>query len=368
VKLLTKLAAALAAFQFAAAGGLAQTYRTQWLAVADRLVSTDATKIEFNWGEGVQMSGLMQAWGRTREPRYAAFVERWAGFHLPSGLEKLLGNHAASKRKGYCGYWVCGTALAYLHEASARPEHLQTASEIAKFISAGATRSPEGAPGHWSGNFQIWVDTLNMSCPLLSRLAVAEKRPAYLDDAVNQLLVSTRHMRNEKSGLFHHMWDWQHDRRSPVEWGRGNGWVIMSIADTFEFLPRSHPRFAELKKLTLSYAKSLETAQDKDGVWHTVMTDPQSPAECSATTMIAYGLLKLVRLGVLPAKHREPARRAWKAVNERWVKDGIVTGVSGGTGPGDAASYIKRPMGTFPWGTGSYLMAGAEMDRLDGRR
>jgi unsaturated rhamnogalacturonyl hydrolase len=343
---------------------LAETPRERWISVADKLATSPAESYAFNWGEGVQMSGLMQVYGRTKQERYADFVAKWADFHIPSGVEKLIGNHADSKRKGYCGHWVSGTALLYLHEARNKPEYLRTASEIAGFIRAGATRSPEGAPGHWLGNYQLWVDTLNMTCPLLSRLSKIENKPAYLDDAVNQLLIAARHMTDEETGLFYHMWDWQHDRRSPEQWGRGNGWVIMSIADTFEFLPKTHPQYKTLKSVTNEYAKALAGAQSPEGVWHTVITDKQSPAESSATTMIAYGLLKLVRLGVLPGKYRECALKAWTAANEKWVKDGIVAGISEGTGPQGRDQYLNRKMGTYTWGVGSYLMAGAEADLL----
>ena len=60
----------------------------------------------------------------------------------------LFQNVPESKRQGYCGRWVPGAALAYLYEARKNSEHLRVASEVAGFIRAGATRSPEGAPGH----------------------------------------------------------------------------------------------------------------------------------------------------------------------------------------------------------------------------
>lgn len=336
----------------------------QWISVADKLIATAPESIEFNWGEGVQMSGLMQVHQRTRDDKYAAFVEKWAEYHLPRGLEALLGNQPDSKRKGYCGHWVSGTALVYLNEARPKPAYLDMARGIAGFIRAGATRSPEGAPGHWLGNYQIWVDTLNMTCPLLSRLSKIDHKPEYLEDAVNQLLVAARHMQEPRNGLFYHMWDWQYDKHSPVLWGRGNGWVIMSLADTFEYLPKIHKLYKPLRALALSHAKALVKVQDKEGLWHTVMDDPQSYPECSATTMIAYGLLKMTRLGVLPENFRAPAKKAWVEVNKRWVKGGLVAGVSAGTGPTAKEPYLSKPTGTYTWGTGSYLMAGAEMDRL----
>jgi unsaturated rhamnogalacturonyl hydrolase len=341
----------------------AEPRQEQWISVANALIAGKAESYEFNWGEGVQMVGIMQTHERTGNPRYADFVERWAAHHVPKGVDELIAR-IHPKRSGYCGHWVAGTALVYLYEARKNPGPLAIASGIARFIRAGATRSPEGLPGHWSGNYQMWVDTLYMTCPLLSKLSKLESKPEYLDDAASQLLSSAKHMRDERTGLFYHMWDWEHDRRSDAQWGRGNGWVIMSIADTFEYLPKSHPSFKPLKELANEYARALVTHLDRDGVVHTVMTDLDSYAECSATTMLVYGLLKLVRLGVLPARYRDTALRSWAAVNARFVKDGIVTGVSAGTGPAAKERYGQIAVGTQTWGTGSYLMAGAEVDRL----
>jgi unsaturated rhamnogalacturonyl hydrolase len=368
VKLRYALPALLAALQLTAAAGLAQSSREKWISVADKLAATDPTKVAFNWGEGVQMSGLMQAWGRTKSDAWAGFVQRWADFHLTKSVDQLLGLQPGSKRRGYCGYWVCGTALLYLDEARPKPDYRRAADEMAGYIRAGATRSPEGLVAHWEGNFQLWVDTLNMVCPLLSRLAKLENKPEYLDDAVNQLLLTARHDLDAKTGLYYHMWDWKAGKTSPELWGRGNGWVIMSLADTFEFLPRSHPRYKDLKQMAERHARALVAAQNSKGAWHTVMNVPDSPEESSATCMNAYGMLKLIRLGVLPAKYRAPALKAWETVNARWVQDGKVIGTSGGTGPGAKDSYVKRPVGTFEWGTGSYLMAGTEVDRLSGKR
>jgi unsaturated rhamnogalacturonyl hydrolase len=310
------------------------------------------------------MSGLMQAWGRTKSDRWSGFVERWADFHLTKSVERLLGNQPGSKRRGYCGIWVCGTALLYLDEAKSKPEYRRVANDFAQYIRAGATRSPDGIVAHWEGNFQLWVDTLNMVCPLMSRLSKLENKPAYLDDAINQLVMAEKVDFDRKSGLYYHMFDWQTGKHSPELWARGNGWVIMSLADTFEFMPRSHPRYKELKQVTERLARGLTASQNSAGVWHTVMDAPASPEECSATSMIAYGFLKLVRLGVLPPRYRAPAMKAWEAVNSRWIKDGMVVGTSAGTGPGNRDSYAKRPVGTYTWGTGAYLMAGTEVDRL----
>jgi rhamnogalacturonyl hydrolase YesR len=335
-----------------------------WTGVADTLSKTDATAYVFDWGEGVQMLGMMKAWGHARRPAYAEFVNRWAQHHLPKGTVRLLRNEPESPRKGFCGYWVCGTAFLYLNDALPQPALRRTAIEFAEFIRSGATRSQEGALGHWVGNHQIWIDTLHMACPLLARLAVEEKRPEYLDDAAKQLLLAAKYMMNPRTLLFHHMYDWDKTAVSEVQWGRGNGWYIMAMADTLEYMPRTHQQHAALKGIAEKHAKGLLGAQAGDGTWRTIPDDPAAYPESSATTMAIYGLLKLARLGVLPARYRAPALKAWKTVNGKWVADGVVTGVSEGTLPEGRAHYLGRKMGTYTWGTGSYLLAGSEVARV----
>jgi rhamnogalacturonyl hydrolase YesR len=79
--------------------------------------------------------------------------------------------------------------------------------------------------------------------------------------------------------------------------------------------------------------------------------------------MFSYGMLKLVRLRVLPLAYNAPALKAWRAINGRYVKEGLVIGVSAGTDPKGAEAYRSKPVGTETWGTGAYLLAASEVAR-----
>jgi len=340
----------------------ASPHRQQWISVADRLIATAPESYPFNWGEGVQMIGLMKIHERTKTPAYAGYVDKWAAIYSPKSDEELLG--LKLKRPGYCGRWSPGAALLYLYQARNNPEHLRMSRMVLDFIVKGAERSPDGGLGHWLGSRQLWVDTLYMACPVLAGFARMDRKPEYLDDAANQLIAHGKPLKDQKTGLYYHMWDWQTKERTAGLWGRGNGWVLMSIADTMEFMDRKHPRHGELRKMALDMARGLAKTQDSDGMWHTVMDDHSTYAESSATSMSVYGLLKLVRLKVLPASFRKPALRAWSAVSTKYVKDGLVTGVSAGTSPQAKSDYGKLKIGSETWGTGAYLMAGSEVDRL----
>jgi unsaturated rhamnogalacturonyl hydrolase len=329
--------------------------RPVWLSVAARLITTPADSYGFNWGEGVQMIGLLKTWERTKDDRYADWTEKWAGQFTNRDLAPLLN----AVRPGYCGHWSPATAILLLSLARPKPAYRRLAEQVADYIRDKAERSPEGALGHWQGSHQLWVDTLYMACPLLAGLG----QPAGVDDAARQIVLYAKHLQDER-GLFFHMWDWQTGERSQGAWGRGNGWVMMSLADTLEAMDRGHAQWKPLQEIAGKLADGVNATQNADGLWHTVLDDRASYPEASATAMFVYGMLKLQRLGVLPHDAVPAAQRAWSALNARYVRDGLVTGVSGGTEPRGADHYKGRPQGTETWGTGAYLMAGSEMERL----
>jgi unsaturated rhamnogalacturonyl hydrolase len=351
---------------FAASIPAAERYLDRWRAVADRLTETPPESYPFNWGEGVQMIGLMKVFERTGDEKYAAYVERWARQFLRQDIPSMLVNGDAKigTRRGYCGHWSPATAILYLYEAKKEPAFRQLAVTVTRYIREQAERSPEGALGHFTDSHQLWVDTLYMACPLLAAMGRLEGQPEYIDDAASQIVLYAKRLQDERTGLFYHMWDWQTGQRTAELWARGNGWVILSLADTLEVMDRRHRHYNALASVSRKMAQGLAATQDPDGLWHTVMDDPKSYPEASATSMAVYGVLKLVRLGVLPRSHVAMARRAWSAVNEKYVRDGLVTGTSAGTDPKGGEHYRTRPLGTYTWGTGAYLMAGSEIDRL----
>jgi unsaturated rhamnogalacturonyl hydrolase len=345
----------------------ASAHLDQWRSVAGSLIQTPPESYPFNWGEGVQQIGLMKIYHHTRDARYLDYMERWTDLFLKRDIHDLLdtGPKPRGQRPGYCGYWSPATAIYLLYQAKKRPEYLKLADAVCAFVRDGAERSPERALGHWIGSHQLWVDTLYMACPLLAALGKHHKQPAWIEDAAQQIIVYAKHLQDPATGLFYHMWDWQTGARSPSLWGRGNGWVIMSIADTIEMLPARAPSHARLVAISAAMLKGLAKTQDSSGAWRTILDDPASYPEASATSMMCYGLAKLVRLKALPASDALPlATKGWKVVNEQYVRDGVVTGVSAGTDPGNPDKYKTIRTGSQTWGTGAYLMAGSEMARL----
>jgi unsaturated rhamnogalacturonyl hydrolase len=55
--------------------------------------------------------------------------------------------------------------------------------------------------------------------------------------------------------------------------------------------------------------KTLAEHQDESGLWHTLIVDPTSYLEASATAGFAYGILKAVRKGYLPRRYKRSGSR-----------------------------------------------------------
>ncbi len=88
-------------------------------------------------------------------------------------------------------------------------------------------------------------------------------------------------------------------------------------------------------------------------MWHTVLNDPQSYPEASATAMFVYGLLKLERLGAFPFKVRPMALKAWKALNENYVKDGRGDRCFGRNGDSQSGDFYRKvPVAARPGARG----------------
>jgi len=349
--------------------------RKKWIAVADHVIQSSPESYPYDWGEATLFIGLLKAYERTHNVAYIDFAEKWATLYTAKSREDILeldasGSHRDESGEGVgpipgdSNRWVPGRVMLTLFQERHKPVYLRMVQMITDFIHDSAERSPEGGLDHWTGSHEYWVDTLYMACPLLARFGKMENKPAYVDDAAQQFIVHARSLQDEKTGLFYHMWDWQTGQLTPVLWGRGNGWVFMALADTIEMMGRDHSSFPALRQIALHLAHGLQATQDRDGLWHTVLNDPTSYAECSASSMFAYGLLKLVRLKVLAPSYKKVALRGWTAINARYVKDGVVTGVSGSTDPHPVEVYKKIDVGTETWGTGAYLSAGSEVDRL----
>lgn len=178
---------------------------------------------------------------------------------------------------------------------------------------------------------QIWLDGLYMGDPFLAEYAVTFKEPKLLDDAINQILIGAKRTYDAKTGLYYHAYDESRQQQwadkktghSPNFWGRSIGWFYMAVVDILDFVPKNHPKRAQLIAIAKGLADTLPKYQDKDGLWYQVVDQPTREgnyAEASASSMYMYAIAKAVNKGYIAPKYKAVALKAFDGITRKLIK------------------------------------------------
>jgi unsaturated rhamnogalacturonyl hydrolase len=232
-------------------------------------------------------------------------------------------------------------------------------------------RTPHGGMQHVTlaeeNHHQMWDDTLMMTVLPLTKIGLVLGRPHYVREATFQFLTHVTYLMDRETGLWFHGWSFDgHHHFAKARWARGNSWVTMVIPDFLELLdlPDDDPVRRYLIEVLDAQVAALEQLQDESGLWHTLLDDPTSYLEASATAGIAYGILKAVRKGYLDSRYAEAAEKAVRAIIENVSEDGELQQVSFGTGMGsDLDFYREIPLTSMPYGQAMAILCLAEYCR-----
>ncbi|OYN90331.1 glycoside hydrolase family 88 protein [Parenemella sanctibonifatiensis] len=246
-----------------------------------------------------------------------------------------------------------------------------------------------GLPNHlghgpWNRVYpdSVWVDSV-MMFSVFPALVGQERNDEELIDRAAAQPEKYAALLQGPSGLWHHSW-WAPSRLTRLAghpdgmaypshaWGRGNGWVVAALPRILEAIGSGHPRAEAIADLIVTTSAELRPLQRDDGSFGTLLREPESDRELSATALIAAGWADAIRLGILPAgTYREPARAALAAVTDA-IHDGKhgaeIPEISGPTIPLPflpRAGYARIPRGSnAPYGVAAYLWAAMADDRL----
>lgn len=216
-------------------------------------------------------------------------------------------------------------------------------------------RTSEGGIRQQRSRQSLCVDGLWMVCPFLARYGQLTDTPAAVADAVDQFVIQARHLQTD-SGLFRHTWAEDPDRfMNSHFWTGGNGFGMMALVDTLEYLPEDHEDRETLEAMLRDVASAMLEYQDRSGFWHNIVDDPLEPLETSGTLMTAYAFEKGVEAGVLAdPKYESAAEQAMEActgVVDEEGRVGRVAKIPGGP---------NAPLGVELHGQGLFLLTAAQ--------
>lgn len=219
-------------------------------------------------------------------------------------------------------------------------------------------------------NETMWADDMYMSIPFLCRYYQLEGEEGFLEDAIRQVKNFYRYLFMPELQIMSHIYDTHYQVQTKVPWGRGNGWVLFSITELLAVMPKEHKDRQEILSIYQTLCEGYRKLQDEEGMWHQVLTFPDSYRETSCTAMFIYGFSRGVRYGWLtdPEPYRESALRGWEALCRTAIDwKGNIYGVCRGSGYSFSKEYYAHELSwnvNDTHGTGIVLLAGIEMEKM----
>ncbi|HIY58758.1 MAG TPA: glycoside hydrolase family 88 protein [Candidatus Tetragenococcus pullicola] len=290
-------------------------------AIVEKTMQMDLT---WDWSTGVAYYGICRAYKETGNPAYLeslrARIDEWIELGVP---ETITVNRCAM---GHC--------LLTLYQETNDENYWQLIEKQIHYLQEDAPRFGKGVLQHTvsaADDFpeQAWADTLFMAAFFMLRVGVFTENESLINDALNQYYWHIHYLQDRKSGLFYHGYaHLTEDHLSGFYWARANAWAAYTMAEVGAHLPQAYlyPPFMDVQGSLSEQLAALKFLQTDRGLWHTILDDPDSYEEISASCGIAAAMV--VNNNPL---HQKYVQKALTGILDNITNDGRVLNVSAGT-------------------------------------
>ncbi|THF76696.1 beta-galactosidase BglB [Cohnella fermenti] len=306
----------------------------------------------WEWPQGVGLFSLYLYYKETGRRDILDYLRQWFDNQIAQGLPDKNINTMCPM-----------LTLTYLYEELQDERYLKLCREWGHYAMNEQPRTKEGGFQHTvSGHLnegQLWDDTLYMTVLFVARMGRLLQDDSYVQESVRQFLVHLKYLTDPATGLFYHGWTFvEKHHYAKALWGRGNAWYTAGLVDYLDMADIPEAVRVFLLSSLERQAHKLAELQAESGMWHTLIDDPSSYVETSATAGFAYGILKAVRKGYLDPAFKPVAVKALNAVLAQIDENGVVNGVSYGTAVGSTLqSYKDVPLCPMAYGQSMALLA-----------
>lgn len=341
----------------------------------DNVLARQYEEINTGWEDTLIPLGLALAGKAFDDSTMRDWARGWSTYHLAvppntPPTDEFRTQNSGDRLRGlyltpYCGEWGSAMVFAELHDDQSDDQLLDAVRLLADHIIDGSIRVDDGviAHGHWS---QIpWVDTLYYTAAPLARAYRVTGETRYAEEAIQQCLLHAQYLRDEMTGCFFHEAHIDTGERTSWLWSRGNGWVVMALADTLRECPPDTPGWNEVLAIYRQMVVGLLRMQHPCGLWRIVPENAESHLETSGSIMIATGLTVGITEGYINRSLAAYVQRTWHEVLTWITPDGRLMGCQTPAGAGGWETHKRSVMGERTYGTGSLLRLAAEIQRGD---
>lgn len=341
-------------------------------------------KAGWNYIDGCMIKAIMEMYSITGEKKYLDFADAFVDAKVFED-GSIDGYDVAELNLDNIN---AGKTLFELYDIFGKEKYLKAIHLIYSQI--------ELMPRTQSGNFwhkniypnQVWLDGMYMCQPFYMEYEKRFNEGKNCSDIYRQFRNVIKNMRDERTGLYYHAFDESREMfwcdkvtgLSNNFWLRALGWYAMALLDTAE-KAGDDEEAEELKDAFRKLMEAMISYQDASGMWYQVVNVggmERNYLETSGSAIMAYALLKGVRLGILPESFGAYGEKAFNGICENELSeeengelhlDGIclVAGLGGnGNRSGTYEYYMSEPVvRDDAKGVGPFLLAYTEMRRRD---
>lgn len=341
----------------------------------------------WNYVDGCMMTSLLSLYRQTKDEKYYRFVESFIDYYV---LED--GTLRGYEQSTYNLDDICESRVLFDLYDRTKQEKYNKAIELTYRHILRQPRTKEGSFWHkLIYPHQVWLDGLFMAQPFYTRYETLRNQQKNYDDILNHFKVVRKHMYSEQDQLYYHGYDasktafWANKTTglSKNFWLRATGWYVVSIVDVIDYLDVSYPARKDFFYPLLKEAiDGLLTYQDKkSNLFYQVINQPNEPKnylESSGSALIAYAILKGVRLGALDLSYQAIGQAIFNGIVDMYISDNDgdlnMKGIClvSGLGPdhnlrrdGSVAYYLSEPIvENDAKGVGPFIMAYTEMKMI----
>lgn len=314
---------------------------------------------KWNYIDGCMIKAILELYNITNEDKYLKFADEFIDYFVREDgsidsydpLEYNIDNVNAGK------------TLFDLYKLTGKEKYRKAIDTIYSQVK-NQPRTKEG--NFWHKKIypnQVWLDGLYMGQPFYMQYEIEYNNCENCMDSFNQFLNVYKIMKDEKTGLYYHGYDsskevfWA-DKETGLSqnfWLRALGWYAMALIDTIDIMPNTmSEQKNKLEEIYKEYILSLLKFQDESGMWYQVVDKGDKEGnylEASGSAILAYAIMKSVRLGILDDSYYKYGEKAFNGICNKYIseKDGELqmNGIClvAGLGPADNL----RRNGTFEY-------------------
>lgn len=335
-----------------------------------------AKKFRWSWQHAALLRAMTTQYDLQTGPDPEVYLE-----YVRTAMDKTLGKAPAGKNPNGI---ASGLGLAWLARVTGEAKY-RTAAEDLYQKYRDIPRAANGGVTHLRRFRELWDDTVFMVGIYLLEMYLLTEDEQYLDELLLQLEAHREKLLVEEWGLWVHGWDgdeknhcrlcsqsdWDENpgQRSTEIWGRGNGWVVVTLTQILESIPQTHPHWSTFAGYLEEMLRHLPELQDSStGHWFQLPVLPGAEGnyiESSCTAMFGYGIAGALRMGIVEGdRYRQSLDLAYRGLRRHSMehKGGpwlTTTNICTGTCIGDQEYYFKRKAkGEKPFGIGMFILFG----------